>query len=79
MQHRRLATACRWLEANINVPETTLSKPSNWLLCQPSDGDLKEQWKELVSGSASRFRFNSFEVGREIVAQPLFDQADGHS
>lgn len=41
--------------------------------------DLKEQWKELVSGSASRFRFNSFEIGREIVAQPLFDQADGHS
>ncbi|QNI88021.1 hypothetical protein SynROS8604_01382 [Synechococcus sp. ROS8604] len=36
MRHRRLATACRWLEANINVPETTLSKPSNWLLCQPS-------------------------------------------
>ena len=37
MQHQRLATACRWLGTNINVPETTLSKPSNWLLCQPSD------------------------------------------
>ena len=36
MQHQRLATACSWLEANINAPETTLSKPSNWLLCQPS-------------------------------------------
>ncbi|WP_159098280.1 hypothetical protein [Synechococcus sp. WH 8016] len=36
MPHQRMATACRWLEANINVPETTLSKPSNWLLCQPS-------------------------------------------
>lgn len=36
MQHQRLATTCRWLEANINVPETTLFKPSNWLLYQPS-------------------------------------------